>query len=84
MRVPIGLIRVIDGDDLAWGLVGVEHVQDLVELAFALEAFVLEEHDLVNDAVQIVNTLVFLFLVIDFPVLGALEFFFKLLVQVAG
>ena len=80
MRVPIGLIRLIDGDDLAWGLVGVEHVEDLVELAFALEAFVLEEHDLVNDAVQIVNTLVFLFLVIDFPVLGALESFFKLLV----
>ena len=64
--------------------VGVEHVQDGVELGLALEAVVLEEHDLVHDAVQIVDALVFLLLVIDLPVLGALEGFLKFLVLVGG
>ena len=65
-------------------LVGVEHVEDLVVLALALESVVLETHDAVHDAVEVVDALVFLFFVIDFPVLGALEAFFKFLVLVAG
>ena len=51
--------------------VSVEHVEDFVELGLALEAVVLEHHNFVHDAVQVVDALVFLFFFVVFPVFVA-------------